>query len=590
MSVSISPPTSPGSNFRSTSATWPVHLFHSYQVSCSRVRLRLDTEEVFININTAIPCGLIVNELISNALKHAFPDGRTGEVAVELHRAPGDAYVVGVSDDGVGYPQGVDFRNTETLGMQIVNTLVGQIDGTIELQRGQGDGLRHSLQGDPAQAEAVTMEKVRILIVEDEGLIARDIENMVKNAGYEVCGVVQSGTEAIRQAEALEPDLVLMDILLQGEMDGIEAAYIIRERFNLPVIYLTSHADETTLERAKVSEPLGYTLKPVEQKELMTVMEMALYKHQLELKLKEREEWLGTILHSIGEGVIATDRTGCVTFMNPVAEKLTGWSQPESIGKPLTSILHAVDEESGKLVRISIPEILSGHLQSPVNGTVQIVNYQDKIPVEINTTLIRDDKDGASGLVLVLYDLTERKRYEETLRYNAVHDHLTGLPNRTLFFDRLSMALAQAQRESHLVAIIMLDLDEFKKVNDTYGHNAGDRLLQGVAARLTHMFRRSDTIARLGGDEFVLLLPDLPYAEVARNVAERIVHCFQKPFDVEGIQVATTASLGVSVFPGDGEDAETLIKNADIAMYRSKDDGRNRFSVYSREQREFLRH
>jgi len=290
------------------------------------------------------------------------------------------------------------------------------------------------------------MEKVRILIVEDEGLIARDIENMVKNAGYAVCGVVQSGTEAIRQAEALEPDLVLMDILLQGEMDGIEAAYIIRERFNLPVIYLTSHADETTLERAKVSEPLGYTLKPVEQKELITVMEMALYKHKLELKLKEREEWLGTILHSIGEGVVATDRKGCVTFMNPVAEKLTGWSQPESIGKPLTSILHTVDEESGKLVRISIPEILSGQLRSPVNGTVQIVNYQDKIPVEINTTLIRDGKDGASGLVLVLYDLTERKRYEETLRHNAVHDHLTGLPNRTLFFDRLSMALAQAQR------------------------------------------------------------------------------------------------------------------------------------------------
>jgi diguanylate cyclase (GGDEF)-like protein/PAS domain S-box-containing protein len=434
------------------------------------------------------------------------------------------------------------------------------------------------------------MDKVRILIVEDEGLIARDIENMVKNAGYEVCGVVQSGTEAVRQAEALEPDLVLMDIILQGEMDGIEAAYIIRERFNLPVIYLTSHADETTLERAKVSEPLGYTLKPVEQKELMTVMEMALYKHKLELKLKEREEWLGTILQSIGEGVVATDRKGCVTFMNPVAEKLTGWGQQESIGRPLTSILHAVEEESGKLVRISIPEILSGQLRSPVNGTVQIVNYQDKIPVEINTTLIRDGKDGASGLVLVLYDLTERKRYEETLRYNAVHDHLTGLPNRTLFFDRLSMALAQAQRESHLVAIIMLDLDEFKKVNDTHGHNAGDRLLQGVTERLTHMFRRSDTIARLGGDEFVLLLPDLPYAEVARNVAERIVHCFQKPFDVEGVQVATTASLGVSVFPGDGEDAETLIKNADIAMYRSKDDGRNRFSVYSREQRESLRH
>jgi len=434
------------------------------------------------------------------------------------------------------------------------------------------------------------MEKVRILIVEDEGLIARDIENMVKNAGYEVCGVVQSGPEAIRQAELLEPDLILMDIILQGDMDGIEAANIIRDRCGLPVIYLTSHADETTIERAKLSEPLGYTLKPVEQKELMTVMELALYKYKMELTLREREEWLGTILQSIGEGVIATDRTGCVTFMNPVAEKLTGWRQQESIGKPLTSILHAVDEDNGKLVRISIPEILAGHFKSPLSGTVQIVNYQEKIPVELNATLIRDAKDGASGLVLVLYDLTERKRYEEKLRYNAVHDHLTDLPNRTLFFDRLSMALAQAQRDAHLVAIIMLDLDEFKKVNDTQGHNAGDRLLQGVAARLTHMFRRSDTIARLGGDEFVLLLPDLPYAEVARNVAERIVQCFQKPFDIEGVQIATTASLGVAVFPGDGEDAETLIKNADIAMYRSKDEGRNRYNVYSREQREYLRH
>jgi diguanylate cyclase (GGDEF)-like protein/PAS domain S-box-containing protein len=434
------------------------------------------------------------------------------------------------------------------------------------------------------------MEKLRILIVEDEGLIARDIENMVKNAGYAVCGVVQSGPEAIRQAELLEPDLILMDIILQGDMDGIEAANIIRDRCGLPVIYLTSHADETTIERAKLSEPLGYTLKPVEQKELMTVMELALYKYKMELKLREREEWLGTILQSIGEGVVATDRTGCVTFMNPVAEKLTGWRQQESIGKPLTSILHAVDEDNGKLVRISIPEILAGHFKSPLNGTVQIVNYQERIPVELNATLIRDAKDGASGLVLVLYDLTERKRYEEKLRHNAVHDHLTDLPNRTLFFDRLSMALAQAQRDSHLVAIIMLDLDEFKKVNDTQGHNAGDRLLQGVAARLTHMFRRSDTIARLGGDEFVLLLPDLPHAEVARNVAERIVHCFQKPFDIEGVQIATTASLGVAIFPGDGEDAETLIKNADIAMYRSKDEGRNRYNVYSREQREYLRH
>ena len=434
----------------------------------------------------------------------------------------------------------------------------------------------------------MSTEKIRILIVEDEGLIARDIENMVKNAGYEVCGVVQTGEEAIERAEACHPDLILMDIILHGNIDGIKAAEIIRERCGLPVIYLTAHTDETTLQRAKLTEPLGYTLKPVEQKELTTVIEMALYKYKMEIKLREREQWLGTILQSIGEGVVATDRAGNITFMNPVAEKLTGWRQQESINMPLSSVLHLVDEEEGKLIRVSIPELLSDPVGNPLNGTVQIVNYEQKVPVELNATLIRNAKDGASGLVLVLYDLTERKRYEEKLRYNAVHDHLTDLPNRTLLFDRLSISLAQAQRDGHVVAVIMLDLDEFKKVNDTYGHGVGDNLLQEVASRLTRMLRKGDTIARLGGDEFVLLLPDLPHGEVARNVAERIVHSFQKPFDLEGVSVGITASLGVAVFPGDGDEVEMLIKNADGAMYRAKDEGRNRYHMFRLEQGEFV--
>src|SRR4030042_4404015 len=134
----------------------------------------------------------------------------------------------------------------------------------------------------------MTMEKTRILIVEDEGLIARDIEDMVRNAGYEVCAVVGTGEDAIRRAETTHPDLILMDIILRGAMDGVEAAERIREQYSIPVIYLTAHTDENTLQRAKLTEPLGYTLKPVEQKELMTVIEMALYKHQMELKLKER--------------------------------------------------------------------------------------------------------------------------------------------------------------------------------------------------------------------------------------------------------------------------------------------------------------
>ncbi len=432
------------------------------------------------------------------------------------------------------------------------------------------------------------MEKIRILIVEDEGLIARDIENMVRNAGYEVCGVASSGEESIEMADHTQPDLILMDIILRGDMDGVEAAEKIRERYSIPVIYLTAHTDENTLQRAKLTEPLGYTLKPVEQKELMTVIEMAVYKHQMELKLKEREEWLGTILQSIGEGVIATDRLGNITFMNPVAEKLTGWNQGESIDKPITSVLHLVDEDTGKLLRVSISELICERVRNPVDGNVLIINYEEKVPIELNATIIKDAKDDISGLVLVLYDVTERKRYEEKLRHNAIHDHLTELPNRSLFFDRLNMALAQAQRDTHRLAILMLDLDEFKKVNDTHGHNAGDKLLQSVSCRLIHMFRKADTIARLGGDEFVLLLPEIPALEVAKNVAERVVLSFQKPFEFDNLKISITASVGIAVYPEDGNDADTLIKSADIAMYRAKADGRNRYHVYSREQREYL--
>jgi len=434
------------------------------------------------------------------------------------------------------------------------------------------------------------MEKIRILIVEDEGLIARDVEDMVRNAGYEVCAVVGTGEEAVEKSESTRPDLILMDIILRGTMDGVEAAEKIRERFNIPVIYLTAHTDENTLQRAKLTEPLGYTLKPVEQKELMTVMEMALYKHQMEIKLKERQSWLSTILQSIGEGVIATERSGHITFMNQVAEKLTGWNESDSIGKPLTSVLHLLNEDTGKLIRLSLPELLADRSANPVNGNIQIVNFVEKTPVELTFTPIQDGKEHIHGLVLVLHDLTERKRYEEKLRYNAVTDHLTELPNRFLFFDRLNMALAQAQRDFQKLAIIMLDLDEFKKVNDTHGHNIGDQLLKAVAGRLVNMFRKGDTVARWGGDEFILLLPEIRLSDVAKNVAERILHSFSKPFEFAELKIPITASIGVALFPDDGDDADTLIKNADIAMYHAKDSGRNCFHQYTHEQREYTRH
>ena len=165
------------------------------------------------------------------------------------------------------------------------------------------------------------MSKIRILVAEDEKLVAKDIDNMLQGLGYEVLGVVARGEDAVARAGQAKPDLILMDIVLKGEVDGIQAAEKIWEAWYIPVIYLTAYADDRTLERAKLTGPFGYILKPFDERELQTTIEMAFYKAGMDRKLREREEWLSTVLRSIGDGVIATDEAGRVTFMNAVAEK-----------------------------------------------------------------------------------------------------------------------------------------------------------------------------------------------------------------------------------------------------------------------------
>lgn len=430
------------------------------------------------------------------------------------------------------------------------------------------------------------MEKIRILIVEDEGLVARDIENMVKNLGYTVSAVVATGEDAIERAEQHHPDLVLMDIILRGNVDGVQAAEKIRDKLNIPVIYLTAHTDEQTLQRAKVTEPFGYSLKPIEQKELLTAIEMALYKHKMEMIIKEREAWLSTILKSIGDGVIATDREGHVTFMNPIAEQLTGHTQEESIHKPLKKIVHLENKETGKRLPLTPRKIVQDGGWSPNDSDMVLVHNGEKTPVEVSTSFIRDTREDVSGIVLVFHDITERKRQEEKLAYMAIHDSLTGLPNRTLFYDRLEVALAHAKRNRQKLALLMMDLDFFKKVNDTFGHNTGDKLLREVAIRLKALLRKGDTVARLGGDEFLLLLPEIPNVDVATDVARRILESFRTPFSFDSHRIQITFSIGISIFPHHGNEPEELTKNADLAMYRAKEEGRARFKFYAQEKQD----
>jgi diguanylate cyclase (GGDEF)-like protein/PAS domain S-box-containing protein len=425
------------------------------------------------------------------------------------------------------------------------------------------------------------MNRRRILVVEDERLVAKHIENMVRGLGYDVAGVAATGEDAIRIALETVPDLVLMDIMLRGDMDGIGASEQIWDKAAIPVVYLTAYADEATLERAKVTDPFGYLLKPFEERELYTAIEMALYKHKTDRELKERERWLSTILTSIGDGVISTDREGRVTFMNSVAEGLTDRRKDACLGRDLDEVLAIVGEKTGRKISFSARKTSRKRGRTPDGQGLLLLRGEDKLPVEIGAALIHDEKGRVDGTVLVFRNVTERRQQQERLAFLAIHDALTELPNRVLFNDRLTLALANAARRKRGIAVLMLDLDRFKRVNDTLGHSVGDRLLKSVAERLGGLLRKSDTIARLGGDEFMILLPEISGPGSAGRIARRILRAFKQPIDLKDRKLPITASIGIAFYPRDGEDVESLTKNSDIAMYAAKEGGRNTFKLYS---------
>ncbi len=256
------------------------------------------------------------------------------------------------------------------------------------------------------------MQNLRIMIVEDESLVARDIENMAVSLGYEVCGVASSGEEAVAMAARLHPDLILMDVIIKGNLDGISAAEKIWETYRIPLIYVTAYADELTLKRAKITEAFGYILKPFDERELKVTIEMAFYKSRMGMRLQEREEWLSALLKSIGDGVIATDKDGFITFMNPLAEKLTGWRQEDVLKKPLAAIYNPTEAQNDADERETMLSAKDGR----------------QFPIEVTTTPLNGNQRNSSGQVLVFRDISTRKQTERELKesWARLHEALEG--------------------------------------------------------------------------------------------------------------------------------------------------------------------
>lgn len=287
------------------------------------------------------------------------------------------------------------------------------------------------------------------------------------------------------------------------------------------------------------------------------------------------------LLDSIAEAVISTDVSGRVTYVNPVAERMTGWRLEEAAGRPFEQVFRIVDRATHEASQN--PMSLAVRLNAAIgaNATCVLIRRDGfESVIEESAAPIHDQHGHVTGAVMVFHDVSAARARALQVSHLAAHDGLTDLPNRMLLHERLSQALASAERHRYLLAVAFLDLDGFKQINDTLGHGVGDRLLQAVALRLVESVRHSDTVSRQGGDEFVLLLSRVEQHEDAAATARKIVAGVAVPFDVDGHRIHVTASVGVSIYPQDGTDGEMLIRNADRAMYRAKKRGHNGFQFY----------
>ncbi|TKJ29506.1 MAG: hypothetical protein CEE40_08380 [Chloroflexi bacterium B3_Chlor] len=482
------------------------------------------------------------------------------------------------------------------------------------------------------------MAEEKILIVDDDN---RNIEflrdSLLVPAGYTaLCAT--DGEEALHLALTEEPDLILLDQQMP-KMDGLEVLEALKQAGReIPTILVTAYGSESVAVQAFRLGVRDYFLKPFKVRRIMEAVEKSLAEarlrrekerlaERLELVNRQLEQRLRelNILYGVSKSVTSLlDPNEVLIRIVEATTRITGAEETslflldeETQDLQLRAVqgvgdqrAHEVRESAGDaIVRQVMTSGEVATIQSPRSRKTDPLLATLAVPLKVRERTVgvlrassaeamKPFNDNDRYLLSALADyatiaienarlyeavqqeLAERKRAEETIRQLAYHDTLTGLPNRTLFNDRLGVALAQARRHKLKLAVMLLDLDHFKDVNDSLGHSVGDQLLQAVGERLVNLLRESDTVCRMGGDEFLLLLPEMAKAEYAGKAAERILEVIREPFSLANHKLRITTSLGIALYPDDGGDGDTLVKNADVAMYVAKDKGRDRYQVY----------
>ncbi|NIP15694.1 MAG: EAL domain-containing protein [Pseudomonadales bacterium] len=439
-----------------------------------------------------------------------------------------------------------------------------------------------------------------ILLVDDKPELLNSLYQLMVLHGYEPDKAL-GGQQALDLMAEKSYDVVLLDLIMPGVSGHDVLDYADRNELTCKIIVVSGDSSFSGVKHALHCGAFDFVKKPYEAGELIATMETALRQCQLEAqnelmeeKLKESEELHRYIVNSSPDLVYMLDRNGCFTFLNDRVESLLGFAREQLIGKHYTEL---VDDDHLELARNVFNERRTGE-RAVTNAEMRLKSrharrgarffHAHAIWTELTAMGVYSDpkertRENFVGTYGIARDISDRKEAQEVISFQAYHDLLTHLPNRALLKDRLSLAIKQARRSKRKLAVMFLDLDRFKIVNDTLGHSMGDRLLKAVANRLESCLRRGDTLSRFGGDEFTLLLPEVRTRDDVVVIATKILDRLGGPFVIDGHELFVGASIGIAIYPEAGETEEALIQNADIAMYHVKGRGKNSYQFFSEE-------
>jgi diguanylate cyclase (GGDEF)-like protein/PAS domain S-box-containing protein len=426
----------------------------------------------------------------------------------------------------------------------------------------------------------------KILLIENDPAVADKIRAALATADSDSFDVewVRQLSEGLERLSKKGIDAVLLELFLP-DSHGIKTFDKLFTVAPYVPILILANSNEALAKVAVGRGAHDYLLTGhLDSYSLSRALRNAIERKTVEDALYVEKERAVVTLNSIGDAVLCTNILGTITYLNLVAETMTGWKREEATGKPLAEVFRIIDGATRKTSRD--PMEMAVEQNRTVGLTVNCVLIRKdgfESAIEDSAAPIHDRAGHITGAVIVFHDVSAARAMSVQMTHSAQHDAVTNLPNRLLLSDRVSQSISLARRQRKHVAIIYLDLDRFKYINDSLGHATGDKLLKFVAKRLLDGVRGSDTVSRMGGDEFVILLSEIAYPEDAARTARKLLLLLSAPHFVEGKDMQIDGSIGISIYPDDGEDAETLIKNADTAMYHAKENGRNNFQFFKAE-------